>query len=87
MLTHPSVRPGKETANMPPQPTTLKIRDVTVKLHHAGRGPTVLFLHGAGGVPQWLPAATARPRSRERKDLQHLDSPPMMPAASRITYP
>ena len=40
---------------MPPQPTTLKIRDVTVKLHRAGSGPTVLFLHGAGGVPQWLP--------------------------------
>jgi pimeloyl-ACP methyl ester carboxylesterase len=40
---------------MPPQPTNLKIRDVTVKLHRAGHGPTVLFLHGAGGVPQWLP--------------------------------
>jgi pimeloyl-ACP methyl ester carboxylesterase len=40
---------------MPPQPTDLKIRDVTVKLHRVGRGPTVLFLHGAGGVPQWLP--------------------------------
>jgi pimeloyl-ACP methyl ester carboxylesterase len=40
---------------MPAKLTELKVRDVTVKLHRAGRGPTVLFLHGAGGVPQWLP--------------------------------
>ena len=40
---------------MPAQLTDLKVRDVTIKLHRAGRGPTVLFLHGAGGVPQWLP--------------------------------
>ena len=40
---------------MPPQITDIKIRGVTVKLHRAGRGPKVLFLHGAGGVPQWLP--------------------------------
>jgi pimeloyl-ACP methyl ester carboxylesterase len=40
---------------MPPQLTELKVRDVTVKLHRAGGGPTVLFLHGAGGVPRWLP--------------------------------
>ena len=40
---------------MPAQLTEIKIRDVAVRLHRAGRGPTVLFLHGAGGVPQWLP--------------------------------
>jgi pimeloyl-ACP methyl ester carboxylesterase len=40
---------------MPAQLTNLKVRDVAIKLHRAGRGPTVLFLHGAGGVPQWLP--------------------------------
>jgi pimeloyl-ACP methyl ester carboxylesterase len=40
---------------MPAQLTDLKVRDVTVKLHRAGRGQTVLFLHGAGGVPVWLP--------------------------------
>jgi hypothetical protein len=28
---------------------------MAIKLHRAGRGPTVLFLHGAGGVPQGLP--------------------------------
>ena len=37
------------------QPSALKLRDVNIRLHRAGRGPTVLFLHGAGGVPQWLP--------------------------------
>ena len=40
---------------MPAQLTELKVRGVAIKLHRAGRGPTVLFLHGAGGVPQWLP--------------------------------
>lgn len=40
---------------MPAQLTELKVRDVTVKLYRAGRGPKVLFLHGAGGIPQWLP--------------------------------
>jgi pimeloyl-ACP methyl ester carboxylesterase len=40
---------------MPAQTTDLVVRDVRIKLHRAGRGPTVLFLHGAGGVPQWLP--------------------------------
>ncbi|MGC2413132.1 MAG: alpha/beta fold hydrolase [Stellaceae bacterium] len=40
---------------MPAQLTELTVCDVRVRLHHAGQGPTVLFLHGAGGVPQWLP--------------------------------
>jgi pimeloyl-ACP methyl ester carboxylesterase len=40
---------------MPAQITELKVQDVAIRLHRAGRGPTVLFLHGAGGVPQWLP--------------------------------
>src|SRR6202045_2863168 len=40
---------------MPAQLTELKIGDVAIRLHRAGSGPTVLFLHGAGGVPQWLP--------------------------------
>src|SRR5579885_1692529 len=33
----------------------LRVRDVKIRLHRAGKGPTMLFLHGAGGVPQWLP--------------------------------
>ena len=40
---------------MPVQVKELKVQDVAIKLHRAGSGPTVLFLHGAGGVPQWLP--------------------------------
>src|SRR3982075_4314510 len=40
---------------MPAQTTEVRVRDVRIKLHRAGNGPTVLFLHGAGGVSQWLP--------------------------------
>ena len=40
---------------MPAQTTTTTIRDVKIRLHRAGRGMPVLFLHGAGGVPVWLP--------------------------------
>src|SRR5438552_12985460 len=40
---------------MPAQVGELKVRNVPIRLHRAGNGPTVLFLHGAGGVPQWLP--------------------------------
>src|SRR5258707_6531669 len=40
---------------MPAQVSELKVRNVPIRLHRAGRGPMVLFLHGAGGVPQWLP--------------------------------
>jgi pimeloyl-ACP methyl ester carboxylesterase len=38
-----------------PQHTEFRVREVTITLRRAGRGATVLFLHGAGGVPQWLP--------------------------------
>src|SRR5260370_20307135 len=40
---------------MSAQVSELKVRRVAIRLHGAGHGPTVLFLHGAGGVPQWLP--------------------------------
>jgi len=40
---------------MPAELGELKVRDVTIRLHRAGRGCKILFLHGAGGVPQWLP--------------------------------
>jgi hypothetical protein len=50
---------------MPAQVSELKVRDVPIRLHRAGRGPTVLFLHGAGGVPQccrsWLSPRGRRP--------------------------
>lgn len=40
---------------MPAQATTVKIRDATIKIHRAGAGQKILFLHGAGGLAQWLP--------------------------------
>ena len=40
---------------MPAETTELKAQGVRLRVHRAGRGKTVLFLHGAGGVPQWLP--------------------------------
>src|ERR1700756_5331476 len=40
---------------MPARTSDLRVGNVQIKLHRAGKGPTVLFLHGAGGVPQWLP--------------------------------
>jgi pimeloyl-ACP methyl ester carboxylesterase len=38
-----------------PEVSEVTVRGVRIKLHRAGEGSTVLFLHGAGGVPQWLP--------------------------------
>ena len=38
-----------------PEETELRVRDVGIRLRCAGRGKRVLFLHGAGGVAQWLP--------------------------------
>jgi pimeloyl-ACP methyl ester carboxylesterase len=40
---------------MPAETSDLKVGAVRLRLHRAGSGPRVLFLHGAGGVPQWLP--------------------------------
>ncbi len=40
---------------MAEQITTVTVQGVNIRLHRAGKGPPVLFLHGAGGVPVWLP--------------------------------
>jgi pimeloyl-ACP methyl ester carboxylesterase len=40
---------------MPAEAASVRIRDATIKLRRAGKGPPVLFLHGAGGYAQWLP--------------------------------
>lgn len=38
---------------MPVEATSVTVRDATIRIHRAGQGPTVLFLHGAGGLMQW----------------------------------
>jgi len=40
---------------MPPEPQIVKIGEVGVSLRRAGKGPPLLFLHGADGYSQWLP--------------------------------
>jgi pimeloyl-ACP methyl ester carboxylesterase len=40
---------------MPAQPTSHKVRDVNVRMLRGGSGPPAVFLHGANGLPQWLP--------------------------------
>jgi pimeloyl-ACP methyl ester carboxylesterase len=40
---------------MPGSETKHKVRDVSVRMLQGGSGPLVLFLHGANGLPIWLP--------------------------------
>jgi pimeloyl-ACP methyl ester carboxylesterase len=56
---------------MPAELIEIKVRDIAIKLHRAGRGPRVLFLHGAGGVPQWLPFFDALAESCELLVPEH----------------
>ena len=40
---------------MPGTETKHKVRDVNVRMLRGGSGPPVVFLHGANGLPVWLP--------------------------------
>jgi pimeloyl-ACP methyl ester carboxylesterase len=69
--------------------TVLRVRDVTVKLQRGGRGQKVLFLHGAGGVPQWLPFFDALAEHYELLVPEHpgfggSDNPPWIHSMSDL---
>jgi pimeloyl-ACP methyl ester carboxylesterase len=44
----------QETSGMPAE-SKHKVRDVSVRMMREGSGPPLLFLHGANGLPVWLP--------------------------------
>jgi pimeloyl-ACP methyl ester carboxylesterase len=63
--------------------TTHRVRDVSVRMMRAGSGPPVVFLHGANGLPPWLPffellAAKCELRVPEHPGYGTSDNPPWM---------
>jgi len=40
---------------MPATESRHRVRDVNVRMLRDGSGPPIVFLHGANGLPQWLP--------------------------------
>lgn len=60
-----------------------KVRDVTVRMRRAGSGPPLLFLHGANGLPLWLPVFDLLSKHFEVMVPEHpgfgaSDNPPWM---------
>lgn len=37
------------------QASDVRVHDVRLRVQRSGKGPTLLFLHGAGGASRWLP--------------------------------
>jgi len=72
---------------MPPEPQIVKIGDVGVSLRRAGKGPPLLFLHGADGYSQWLPFFDALAENYELLVPEHpgfgaSDDPPLIRSVS-----
>jgi pimeloyl-ACP methyl ester carboxylesterase len=72
---------------MPPEPQIVKIGDVGVSLRRAGKGPPLLFLHGADGYSQWLPFFDALAERYELIVPEHpgfgaSDDPPLIRSVS-----
>jgi hypothetical protein len=49
------VASARSSKIMPVKESRHQVRDVSVRMLQSGSGPLVLFLHGANGLPQWLP--------------------------------
>ncbi|HLI21895.1 MAG TPA: alpha/beta fold hydrolase [Stellaceae bacterium] len=72
---------------MPSEAKIVKIGDIGVSLRRAGKGPPVLFLHGADGYSQWLPFFDALAERYELLVPEHpgfgaSDDPPLIRSVS-----
>jgi pimeloyl-ACP methyl ester carboxylesterase len=68
---------------MPPEAQSVTIGDAKVSLRRAGKGPPLLFLHGAEGYSQWLPFFDALAERHELLVPEHpgfgaSDDPPLI---------
>lgn len=66
-----------------PEPSKVDINGVTITLRRAGKGPPLLFFHGADGYTQWLPFFDALAEGHEILVPEHpgfgtSDDPPLI---------